>query len=124
LGYDQPRSLGGYAQGGRISAPIFKQWAQVALKDQPKVPFVAPAGIRWVRVDRATGKAVFGVFPTADDPRASVIWEAFQPQTEPRRSYRGTTGDPYAAQQQQQQQQQLPQAQRQPGRATAASTAT
>jgi penicillin-binding protein 1A len=88
LGYDQPRSLGGYAQGGRISAPIFKQWAQVAFKDKPKVPFVAPAGIRWVRIDRATGKRVFGVFPTTDDPKASVIWEAFQPQTEPRRAYR------------------------------------
>ena len=31
-------------QGGRIAAPIFKQWAQTALKDQPKMPFVAPAG--------------------------------------------------------------------------------
>ena len=68
LGYDQPRSLGGYAQGGRISAPIWKQWAQTALKDQPKVPFVAPPGIRWVRIDRATGKRVFGVFPTTEDP--------------------------------------------------------
>ena len=95
MGYDHPRSMGGYAQGGRIAAPIFKQWAQTALKDQPKVPFVAPAGIRWVRVDRATGKAVFGVFPTADDPKASVIWEAFQPQTEPRRSYNSGSGDPY-----------------------------
>jgi penicillin-binding protein 1A len=95
MGYDQPRSMGGYAQGGRIAAPIFKQWALTALKDQPKVPFVAPAGIRWVRVDRATGKAVFGVFPTADDPKASVIWEAFQPQTEPRRSYNSGSGDPY-----------------------------
>ena len=47
LGYDQPRSLGGMRQGGRIAAPIFKQWAQTALKDLPKVPFVAPAGIRW-----------------------------------------------------------------------------
>jgi penicillin-binding protein 1A len=92
IGYDQPRSLGGYAQGGRISAPVFKQWAQTAFKDQPKVPFVAPAGIRWVRVDRATGRRVFGVFPTADDPKASVIWEAFQPQTEPRRSYRSDSG--------------------------------
>ena len=45
MGYDQPRSMGGYAQGGRIAAPIFKEWAQTALKDQPKVPFVAPAGI-------------------------------------------------------------------------------
>ena len=103
MGYDQPRSLGGYAQGGRIAAPIFKQWALTALKNQPKVPFVAPAGIRWVRVDRATGKRVFGVFPTKEDPKSSVIWEAFQPQTEPRRSYRGATGDPYNADQQQQQ---------------------
>jgi penicillin-binding protein 1A len=98
MGYDRPRSMGGYAQGGRIAAPIFKQWAQTALKDQPKVPFVAPAGIRWVRVDRASGKRVFGVFPTKEDPKSSVIWEAFQPQTEPRRSYRRSQGDPYGEQ--------------------------
>jgi penicillin-binding protein 1A len=98
MGYDQPRSMGGYAQGGRIAAPIFKQWAQTALKDQPKVPFVAPAGIRWVRVDRASGKKVFGVFPTTEDAKSSVIWEAFQPQTEPRRAYRRSQGDPYADQ--------------------------
>jgi penicillin-binding protein 1A len=98
LGYDRPRSLGGYAQGGRISAPIFKQWAQTALKDEPKVPFVAPAGIRWVRIDRGTGKRVYGTFPTQEDPKSSVIWEAFQPQTEPRRSYRGVQGDPYGEQ--------------------------
>ena len=88
MGYDQPKSMGGYAQGGRIAAPIFKQWAKTALLGQPKTPFVAPAGIRWVRIDRASGKRMFGVFPTADDPKASVIWEAFQPQTEPSRSYR------------------------------------
>ncbi|MEO7602018.1 MAG: PBP1A family penicillin-binding protein [Sphingomicrobium sp.] len=88
LGFDQPRSLGGYAQGGRIAAPIFKQWAKVALEGQPKTPFVAPAGIRWVRVDRASGKKVFGTFPTTEDAGSSVIWEAFQPQTEPRRAYR------------------------------------
>ena len=106
LGYDQPRSLGGYAQGGRISAPIFKQWAQIALKDEPKVPFIAPQGIRWVRIDRATGKRVFGTFPVQEDPKSSVIWEAFQPQTEPRRSYRGVQGDPYGEQNDEQQAQQ------------------
>jgi penicillin-binding protein 1A len=99
LGYDQPRPLGGWAQGGRISAPIWKEWALTALKDQPKVPFVAPAGIRWVRIDRASGKPVFGVFPTSDnDPKAGVIWEAFQPQTEQQRRGRSTIGDPYAPQ--------------------------
>jgi len=108
LGYDQPRSMGGYAQGGRIAAPIFKQWAKAALADQLKVPFVAPPGIRWVRIDRASGKRVYGVFPTTEDPKSSVIWEAFQPQTEPRRSYRREGGGLYGndddAQQQQQQQ--------------------
>jgi penicillin-binding protein 1A len=100
LGYDQPRPMGHAAQGGRIAAPIFKQWAQTALKDRPKVPFVAPAGIRWVRIDRATGKRVYGVFPVKEDPKSPVIWEAFQPQTEPRRSYRRSTGNPYDAEQQ------------------------
>jgi penicillin-binding protein 1A len=112
MGYDHPRSMGGYAQGGRIAAPIFKQWAQTALKNQSKVPFVAPAGIRWVRIDRVTGKPVFGIFPTTEDPKSSVIWEAFQPQTEQQRSYRSSIGDPYNSAQRQQalqawQQQQL-----------------
>ena len=97
LGYDNPRPMGGWAQGGRISAPIWKEWALTALKDHPKVPFVAPPGIRWVRIDRATGKPVFGVFPTNDnDPKASVIWEAFQPQTEAVHTGKSSFGDPYS----------------------------
>ena len=121
MGYDQPRPLGGYAQGGRIAAPVWKQWALTALKDQPKVPFAAPPGIRWVRIDRASGKAVFGVFPTQEEPNSPVIWEAFQPQTEPRRSYTATTGDPYN---QQQQQQRLLQAARRQATSTAGGNAT
>ena len=88
LGYDQPRPMGGYAQGGRIAAPVFKQFAQVAFKGMAKLPFVAPSGIRMVRIDRVTGKRVFGTFPTTVDPKSSIIWEAFQPETEPRRSFR------------------------------------
>ena len=96
IGYDQPRPMGHSAQGGRIAAPIFKQFAQAAFASLPKVPFVAPPGIRWVRIDRASGRRVFGTFPTKEDPKSPVIWEAFQPQTEPRRSYRrgqGRSGD-------------------------------
>ena len=88
LGYDQPRSMGGAAQGGRLAAPVFKQWAETALKDMPKTPFIAPAGIRMVRIDRVSGRRVYGTFPIAEDPKSSVIWEAFQPETEPRRSFR------------------------------------
>ncbi len=97
LGYDQPRSMGGYAQGGRIAAPIFKDFAQVAFKDMPKVPFVAPSGIRWVRIDRASGRRVFGAFPVQEDPKSAVIWEAFQPQTEPRRFIVAPTRSPCRA---------------------------
>jgi penicillin-binding protein 1A len=88
MGYDQPRPMGHGAQGGRIAAPIFKQFAQVAFKDTPPVPFVAPAGIRMVRIDRVSGRRVFGTFPTKEDPKSAVIWEAFKPETEPRRSIR------------------------------------
>ncbi len=88
LGYDQPRDLGGGAQGGRVAAPIFKQFAQAAFKDVPPAPFVAPAGIRMVRIDRVTGRRVFGTFPTREDPKSAVIWEAFKPETEPRRTIR------------------------------------
>ena len=121
LGFDTPRSLGGYAQGGRISAPIWKQWAQTALKNQPRVPFLAPPGIRWVRIDRASGKPVFGAFPTTEEAQSSVIWEAFQPQTEEQRTFHSTIGDPYNSDQQQQvlqawqQQVQAQQQQRQSG---------
>ena len=88
IGYDQPRPMGHAAQGGRVAAPIFKQFAQVAFRDMPKIPFVAPPGIRMVRIDRGSGKRVFGSFPTTVDPKSSVIWEAFQPETEPRRAFR------------------------------------
>ena len=85
LGYDTPRSLGGYAQGGRIAAPIFKQLV-LATKDRwSHVPFVAPAGIRMVRIDRVSGRPVFGAEPT-NDPKAAIIWEAFKPDTEPKRT--------------------------------------
>jgi len=97
LGYDQPRSLGGAAQGGRVAAPIFKQFAQKAFAGMPPIPFIAPPGIRMVRIDRNTGKRVFGTFPTTEDPKSEVIWEAFQPETEPRRTFRrsedGTAAD-------------------------------
>ena len=84
LGYDQPRSLGNAAQGGTTAAPIWRQWGQVALKDWPILPFAIPAGVRMVRVDRRSGQRVFGLWPDAG-PRPAVIWEAFKPDSEPRR---------------------------------------
>ncbi|WP_310497322.1 penicillin-binding transpeptidase domain-containing protein, partial [Sandarakinorhabdus sp.] len=85
LGFDKPRSLGGYAQGGTVAAPIWRQFGEIALKDAPKLPFVIPPGVRMVRIDRRSGKRVFGEWPT-DEPKPAVIWEAFKPESEPRRT--------------------------------------
>jgi penicillin-binding protein 1A len=84
MGFDKPRSMGGYAQGGTVAAPIWRQFGEVALKDAPKLPFVIPPGVRMVRVDRRSGKRVFGVEPDGG-PRPAVLWEAFKPESEPRR---------------------------------------
>ena len=88
MGFDQPRPMGHYAQGGRLAAPIFKDFALKAFKDMPVVPFRAPTGIRMVRIDRRSGRKVFGTWPNGNDPKAAVIWEAFKPESEPRRSIR------------------------------------
>ncbi|MEY3833029.1 MAG: hypothetical protein RLZZ130_507 [Pseudomonadota bacterium] len=87
LGFDQPRNMGGYAQGSSLAAPIFKQFARSAMAGMPKTPFIAPAGTRLVRIDRKTGKRVYGAWP-GRDPMSAVIWEAFKAETEPKRSIR------------------------------------
>ncbi|MEP2988484.1 MAG: PBP1A family penicillin-binding protein [Parasphingorhabdus sp.] len=87
LGFDQPKNMGGYAQGGTLAAPVFKEFAKVAMAGMPKKPFVAPKGVRMVRVDRRSGKRIFGGWP-GDDPKSAVIWDVFKPETEPKRSIR------------------------------------
>lgn len=87
LGYDQPRSLGGYAQGGSIAAPMFKQFIQESRPRWFNRPFVAPANIHWVKIDRVSGNKVFAGSPT-DDPKSSIIWEAFKADSEIQRTTR------------------------------------
>jgi penicillin-binding protein 1A len=90
LGYDRPRSLGGYAQGGTIAAPIFKQFALATMKDDPVKPFPHAPGVRMVRIDRRSGRRVYGGWPS-EDPLSPIIWEAFKPETEPRRTIKRET---------------------------------
>lgn len=84
VGFDQPRNMGGYAYGGTIAAPIIKGLIEKSRDKWSDLPPVAPAGVRMVRVDRRSGKQVFEGWPS-DDPRSSIIWEAFKPDTEPDR---------------------------------------
>jgi penicillin-binding protein 1A len=84
LGYDQPKSLGGFAQGGTLAAPIFKQLVQTTRARWDGRPFVAPRDIHMVRVDRVSGKRVLDGTP-ANDPKSGIIWEAFKAETEAKR---------------------------------------
>lgn len=87
LGYDrQARSLG-YGAGGTLAAPIFRQFMAETMEGEAVVPFRAPRGIRMVRIDRRSGRRVFGGWPSRD-PRSAIIWEAFRPDSEPTRTIR------------------------------------
>src|SRR3546814_17964006 len=39
LGFDQPRNMGGYAQGGSLAAPIYKQFFLHAPPAPPPAPY-------------------------------------------------------------------------------------
>jgi penicillin-binding protein 1A len=87
VGFDQPKPMGHYAQGGTMAVPIFHDFARKAMEGMPVKPFRAAPGIRMVRIDRSSGKRVYGAWPS-NDPKAAVIWEAFKPESEPRRTIR------------------------------------
>lgn len=87
LGYDQPRPLGGYVQGATYAVPMFRQFVQESFARWDHDPFLAPGGVRMVKIDRISGQRVFGGTPS-DDAKAPIIWEAFKPETEPQRPTR------------------------------------
>ncbi len=74
MGYDRPRSLGDSAQAALYTAPIFRDFMKLALKDKPDVPFRVPPGIKLISVDAKTGVRSSG---------AGTILEAFKPGTAP-----------------------------------------
>ncbi len=71
VGFDYPKTLGQGEGGGIVAAPIFGDFMQEALADQPGVPFRIPSGIRLVRVNAKTGKP-------ARSGETNVILEAFK----------------------------------------------
>jgi penicillin-binding protein 1A len=76
VGFDQPKTLGSEEQGASAALPIFVQFMEAALKDQPATPFRVPPGVRLVRVDADSGRLAGPGTPTA-------ILEAYLPGTEP-----------------------------------------
>jgi penicillin-binding protein 1A len=77
-GFDRPRDMGEGETGGRIAAPIFRDFMREALRDTSPAPFRIPAGVRLVRIDYMTGLLPSGA-------TTQTILEAFRPDTEPTR---------------------------------------
>ncbi len=88
MGYDKPRSLGDSAQAALYTAPIFRDFMKMALKDTPDTPFRVPAGIKLVSVDVHSGMRATG---------AGSIMEAFKPGTAPPDYFAGGGGGSVAA---------------------------
>lgn len=76
IGFDEPKPMGSKETGGRVAAPIVKEFMEKALKNVPPVPFRVPAGIRLVQINPATG-----VRSQPGDEKS--ILEAFIEGTEP-----------------------------------------
>jgi len=78
VGFDTPYQLGSGEAGGRVAAPIARDFLSVALENYPVAPFRVPEGVRLVPINRQTGE------PGALG-QSGVILEAFRPGTEPSR---------------------------------------
>jgi penicillin-binding protein 1A len=76
VGFDNPRTLGRMEQGATAAAPIFRDFMEGALADQPPTPFRVPFGIDLVPVDSHSGAMVSSGAPGS-------IEEAFKSGTEP-----------------------------------------
>lgn len=78
VGYDTPFPLGSGESGGRVAAPIARDFLGPVLANYSVAPFRVPEGVSLAPVDRETGEpAVIG--------RPGTILEAFHPGTEPQR---------------------------------------
>jgi penicillin-binding protein 1A len=89
IGFDDPKPMGHGQTGGVLSAPIFNEFMQAALKDQKPEKFIVPAGMKLIPVNRKTGmQAMEG------DP--DMIVEAFKPGTGPADVYSVIGGEDMA----------------------------
>ena len=76
IGFDTPRDMGNGESGGRVAAPIFRDFMLAALKDRPAVSFRVPDSVEHVEVDADTG------CQPGPETRL-IITEAFRPGTAP-----------------------------------------
>lgn len=76
VGFDEPRSLGKRETGSSVAVPIFKDFMEQALADEPIIPFRTPPGIRHIMINAKTGTRA-----KAGDEQ--TIWEVFLEEHQP-----------------------------------------
>lgn len=76
IGFDNKRPLGPKSTGGHVSAPIWKDFMAVALKDVPEGQFPVPNGLRCVNIDPQTGTRA----GTGGSPYLECFREGSEPQ--------------------------------------------
>ncbi|MDR6954298.1 penicillin-binding protein 1A [Ancylobacter sp. 3268] len=79
LGFDNPKPMGKGSTGGLISAPVVRDFMQVALADRAAVPFRVPPGMKLIRINPKSGLRA--------GPGEKSILEAFKPGTAPPDNY-------------------------------------
>ncbi len=77
VGFDDGTALGRHESGGRVASPIWLAYMKGALKGRPITDFPIPSGIRFYRIDAASGREVRGNSGT------QTRFEAFIPGTAP-----------------------------------------
>lgn len=60
------------ADGYNVAAPIWAKFMATALQNQPNESFPVPAGIKWVKISKASGK-----LPSPDTPKKEIASEPF-----------------------------------------------
>ena len=76
VGFDNPLPMGRAETGGRVAAPVVREFFEHTVALRPPIPFRRPPGVRIVRVNAETGQL-------AQPGDLNVIEEAFRPGTEP-----------------------------------------
>jgi len=73
IGFDTPKTLGSEETGASVALPVFINFMKEALKNTPSTPFRVPNSVKFVKIDRTTGK-----YPTPLTPKERVFFEAFK----------------------------------------------
>tara|TARA_R110001592_G_scaffold177076_2_gene417290 strand:+ start:100788 stop:103220 length:2433 start_codon:yes stop_codon:yes gene_type:complete len=81
VGFDQPSSLGRREYGASAALPIWMDFIEIALKDQPSEHMLQPEGIVTARIDKETGKialpgapnSMFEVYKKENAPTENAV---------------------------------------------------